>query len=125
MKLSLIESRLFGKICYGFRRDCNGIIEIAEKEAKIVKDIFAQYLSDSSLEKIQKYLSDNEIYSPSGKVLWSRDVLNKVLNNMKYTSGIIDMDTYWEVQFMKSNNCRNPNRDMGELNTWLQGLCNN
>ena len=37
MKLSLIESRFFGRICYGFKRDKKGIVEIVPEEAEVVK----------------------------------------------------------------------------------------
>lgn len=37
MKLSLIESRLFGRICYGFKRDKYGFVEIVPEQAEVVK----------------------------------------------------------------------------------------
>ena len=81
MKLSLIESRLFGRICYGFKRDKYGFVEIVPEQAEVVKTIFRMYREENSLEDIQKYLLSRSISSPSGKVKWSRDVLNKLLNN--------------------------------------------
>ena len=84
MKLSLIESRLFGRICYGFKRDKYGFVEIVPEQAEIVKTIFRMYREENSLEDIPKYLLSRSIASPSGKVKWSRDVLNKLLNNGKY-----------------------------------------
>ena len=42
------------------------------------------YREENSLEDIPKYLLSRSIASPSGKVKWSRDVLNKLLNNGKY-----------------------------------------
>lgn len=101
MKLSLIESRLFGRICYGFKRDKYGFVEIVPKQAEVVKTIFRIYREENSLEDIQKYLLSRSISSPSGKVKWSRDVLNKLLNNGKYTRGIIDFEEYCEVYFFK------------------------
>ena len=43
MKLSLIESRLFGRICYGFKRDKYGFVEIVPEQAEVVKTIFRMY----------------------------------------------------------------------------------
>ena len=83
MKLSLIESRLFGRICYGFKRDKYGFAEIVPEQAEVVKTIFRMYREENSLEDIQKHLLSRSISSPSGKVKWSRDVLNKLLNNGK------------------------------------------
>ena len=110
MKLSLIESRLFGRICYGYRRDKQGLVEIVPKEAAVVRTIFSLYRAGNSLESIQAYLLKHSIPSPSGKSRWSRDVLNKLLNNGKYTKGIIGFEDYCNVYFLKSDNCRNPNQ---------------
>ena len=115
MKLSLLESKIFGKVCYGFRRDKNKRIEIVEQEAEIVREIFALCLSGNSLEKIQEHLRTQGIPSPSGRAMWSRDVLNKLLNNYKYTFGIVDHTTYCAVEEMKSSRCRNPNRNIGNV----------
>lgn len=110
MKLSILESKIFGKVCYGFRRDENKRIEIVPQEAEIVQEIFALCLAGNSLEKIQEQLRKEGIPSPSGRAVWSRDVLNKVLNNYKYTFDIIDHATYCAVEEMKANRCRNPHR---------------
>ncbi len=108
MKLSNFESKMFGKVFYGYRRDNNGLIEIVPEEEKVIKRIFDLYASGSSLEGIQSFLFENGILSPSGREKWTRDVLNKILNNVKYTFGIIDYSTYLEVSIKKEANCRNP-----------------
>ena len=110
MKLSLVESRLFGRICYGYRRDKQGLVEIVPEEAKVVRTIFELYKAGNSLEAIQGYLFNQGILSPSGNAKWSRDVLNKLLNNGKYTKGIIKFEEYCDVYFLKGENCRNPNQ---------------
>ena len=110
MKLSLVESRLFGRICYGYRRNKQGLVEIVPEEAEVVKTVFGFYRDGSSLEGIQNYLFSQGIPSPSGKAQWSRDVLNKLLNNGKYTKGIITFEEYCNVYFLKGENCRNPNQ---------------
>ena len=81
MKFSLFESRLFGRICYGYKRDKQGLVEIVPEEAEVVKTIFGLYSAGNSLEAIQGCLFDHGISSPSGNAHWSRDVLNKLLNN--------------------------------------------
>ena len=67
MKLSLVELRLFGRICYGYRRDKQGLVEIVPEEAEVVKTIFGLYRGGNSLEAIQRYLFNCGIPSPSGK----------------------------------------------------------
>ena len=65
--MSLVESRLFGRICYGYRRDKQGLVEIVTEEAEVVKTVFGLYRAGNSLEAIQSYLFSQGIPSPSGK----------------------------------------------------------
>ncbi len=118
MKLSYIESKIFGKVCYGFRRNSNGIIETIPDKAKVVEMIFLLYLNGNSLENIQHYLFEAKIPSPSGKEKWSRDVLNKLLNNYKYTFGIVSHEMFEVVESLKESNCRNPNRSTEDVDEW-------
>lgn len=125
MKLTALESNIFGKICFGFRRNKLGIVEINPQEAEVVRLIFSLYLGGNSLEKIQHQLHKQGIHSPSGKEIWSRDVLNKLLNNVKYTFGIVDYMTFFEIEEMKSRNCRNPNRNQKDVDQWEERLRQN
>lgn len=118
MKLSYIESKIFGKVCYGFRRNKDGIVETIPDNAEVVKMIFSLYLDGNSLENIQYYLLDAKISSPSGKEKWSRDVLNKLLNNYKYTFGIVSHELFEAVECLKESNCRNPNRSVEDVDEW-------
>lgn len=118
MKLSYIESKIFGKVCYGFRRNNNGIVETIPDKAKVVEMIFLLYLNGNSLEDIQQYLFETQIPSPSGKEKWSRDVLNKLLNNYKYTFGIVSPEMFEAVESLKEINCRNPNRSTEDVDGW-------
>ncbi len=118
MELSYLDSKIFGKVCYGFRRNKSGIVEIVPEKAAVVKMVFVLYLQGYSLENIQKYLLDDSIPSPSGNAKWSRDVLNKLLNNFKYTYGIVDYNTFSAVADMKEANCRNPNRNIEDDEVW-------
>ena len=52
MKLSLVESRLFGRICYGYRRNKQGLVEIVPEEAEVVKTVIGLYRDENSLEGI-------------------------------------------------------------------------
>lgn len=109
MKLSYIESKIFGKVCYGSRRNNDGIVETISDKAAVVAKIFSLYLNGNSLEDIQQYLFETQIPSPSGKEKWSRDVLNKLLNNYKYTFGVVSHEMFEAVESLKESNCRNPN----------------
>ena len=118
MKLSYIESKIFGKVCYGFRRNNDGIVETIPDKAKVVERIFSLYLDGNSLEDIQHYLFETKIPSPSGKEKWSRDVLNKLLNNYKYTFGIVRHEMFESVDSLKESNCRNLNRSIEDVDEW-------
>ena len=118
MKWSYIKSKIFGKVCYGFRRNNNGIIETIPDKAKVVEMIFLLYLNGNSLDDIQHYLFETQISSPSGKEKWSRDVLNKLLNNYKYTFGIVSHEMFKTVESLKESNCRNPNRSTEDVDEW-------
>ena len=54
--MSFVESRLFGRICYGYRRDKQGLVEIVPEEAEVVRTVFNLYKAGNSLEAIQNYL---------------------------------------------------------------------
>ena len=125
MKLSYIESKIFGKVCYGFRRNKDGIVETIPDKAAVVARIFAFYLNGNSLEDIQQYLFETQIPSPSGKEKWSRDVLNKLLNNYKYTFGIVSHKMFEAVENLKESNCRNPNRSTEGVDGWDERLKQN
>lgn len=118
MKLSYIESKIFGKVCYGFRRNKDGIVETIPDKATVVRMIFSLYLNGNSLEDIQQYLFETQIPSPSGKEKWSRDVLNKLLNNYKYTFGVVSHEMFEAVESLKESNCRNPNRNTEDVDGW-------
>ncbi len=40
MYLDWIQSRLFGRVCYGFRRDEEGYVYIKEDETEVVRMIY-------------------------------------------------------------------------------------
>ena len=81
IKLDLIQSRRFGRICYGFGRDENGLVYVKEEESNTVKMIFAMAINGHSLQDIQSELFNKGIKSPSGKDKWTRDVIDKTINN--------------------------------------------
>lgn len=58
-------------------------------EAAIVHWIFESYLNGDSLGKIATGLEERSIPSPTGKPRWSREALNKLLSNEKYTGRVL------------------------------------
>lgn len=68
IKLDLIQSRRFGRICYGFGRDENGLVYVKEDEAEVVKTMFSMSINGHSLQDIQSELF-RLIFSKI-KVIW-------------------------------------------------------
>ena len=105
-RLSLQESRIFGRICYGFGRDEEGFVYIKEDEANVVRMIFDMDINGHSLQKIQTELFNCGIKSPSGKDKWTRDVIDKTINNYRYVPHVIEFDTYFIARGKKEERCR-------------------
>ena len=91
-RLNLQESRIFGRICYGFESDEEGFVYIKEDEANVVRMIFDMAINGHSLHNIQTELFNKGIKSSSGKDTWTRDVIDKTINNKKYVPHIIEFD---------------------------------
>ena len=106
MKLDLYQSRMFGRICYGFGRDEKGFVYIKEDEANVVQMIFEMAINGHSLQDIQTELFNKGIKSPSGKDKWTRDVIDKTINNKKYVPHIIEFDDYFIARGEKELRCR-------------------
>ena len=106
-RLNLYESRLFGRVCYGFGRDEDGYVYVKEEEANVVRKIFEMAINGNSLQAIQVELFNRGIKSPSGKDKWTRDVIDKTINNKKYVPHIIEFDDYFIARGEKELRCRN------------------
>ena len=106
MKLDLYESRLFGRVCYGFGRDENGYVYIKEDEADVVRMIYDMAINGHSLQNIQAELQNRGIKSPSGRDKWTRDVIDKTINNKKYLSYIISFEDFVNASAEKESRCR-------------------
>ena len=106
MKFGLYESRLFGRICYGFGRDEIGYVYIKDDEANVVRMIYDMAINGHSLQNIQAELHRMGIKSPSGKDKWTRDVIDKTINNKKYLAHIITFEKFVEASIEKEARCR-------------------
>ena len=89
--LILYESRIFGRISYGFIRDEKGMVYINEDEADVVRMIYDMAFNGHSLQDIQTELFNKGIKSPSGKDKWNREAIDKTINNKKYVTTIISL----------------------------------
>ena len=78
-------SKLTCRKCFGYDVGPDGELIVNSYEAAIVRWIFDQYLTDSSLGAIAADLERRDILSPTGRSKWNRETLNKLLSNEKYT----------------------------------------
>jgi len=87
-------SKLYNKPCYGYRQNEDGELEIVEKEAVIVRRVYAMYLSGLSIIKIKTALEADNIPSPTGKEQWSKHTLEFMLTNTKYYGTAVIFKTH-------------------------------
>ena len=85
----------------------NGLIEVNEEQAQIVKTIFTDYIKEISLKAIAKKLSDKGVLNANMKPNWNHGSVGKILQNVKYQGDefyprLIDEATYKKAQDMRA-----------------------
>ncbi len=83
------SSKMARRRCYGYTVGSDGELVINPDEAKVVRWIFERYLTGDSLGKIASGLEQQGILSPAGRPKWSREAINKLLSNEKYTGRVL------------------------------------
>lgn len=73
----------------GYRKGENGLPEIVEDEAVIVRLIFRLFLYGKSPSAIAGYLTDEGILTPGGKTKWRAKTVESILTNEKYKGDAI------------------------------------
>lgn len=68
----------------GYEKDEDGLPKIVEKEAKVVRLIYKLFLEGKTPSGIAKYLTADEISTPSGKNIWQQSTVISILQNEKY-----------------------------------------
>ena len=86
-------SKLTHRKCFGYDVGPDGELAINSDEAAIVRWIFDQYLTGSSLGTIAADLERKDVLSPTGRPRWNRETLNKLLSNEKYTGQVLPQKT--------------------------------
>ncbi len=75
-------------VCYGYRVDSKSKLKIYPDEAAHVVYIFEKFATGVSLAKISDALFLMDIPSPTGKEIWSKETISKILGNEKYTGDV-------------------------------------
>ena len=76
-------------VCYGYKVDQKGGLKIYPDEATHVVYIFERFAAGDSLGKISDALFLLDISSPTGKEIWSKETISKILSNEKYAGDVV------------------------------------
>lgn len=83
------SSKMARRKCYGYMVSLDGKLEIKPDEAKVVCWIFERYLSGDTLGQIAGGLERQGVLSPTGRLKWNREAIDKLLSNEKYTGRVM------------------------------------
>ena len=76
-------------VCYGYRVTAGGGLMVYPAEAIYVFHIFERFAAGDSLGKISDSLARMDVPSPTGKEIWSKETISKILNNEKYLGDVV------------------------------------
>ncbi len=68
----------------GYRKGEDGLPEIVEKEAEVVRFIYRSFIGGQTSYAIAKSLTAQHIPTPGGKEKWSQTTIESILTNEKY-----------------------------------------
>lgn len=83
----------------GYKKGADGMPEIVEEEAKIVRWIYYTFLQGKTVGTIAKQLTENGIPTPSGKQIWQASTVQSILSNEKYMGDAI-LQKMFTVDFL-------------------------
>ncbi len=90
----------------GYERGENGIPQIVEKEAKIVKMIYRLFLEGKTTSGIARHLTKLKIPTPGGKEKWTTSTIRSILTNEKYKGDALLQKSY-TVDFLTKKKKKN------------------
>ncbi|WP_314881714.1 recombinase family protein [Filifactor alocis] len=86
-------SGLYNRVCYGYKKDKNGMLIIDEEEARVVRRIYDWYLEGYSIGGIIDKLEEKKIKTSKGKERWSKRAIESTLTREKYTGDVAIADS--------------------------------
>lgn len=90
----------------GYDKDENGNLIINEKQAKIVRRIYKDYLDGKGPNRIAKELEEEGVLNWNGKVKWYESTIRNMLSNEKYKGDALLQKTY-TVDFLTKKRVEN------------------
>lgn len=102
-------------IIFGYRFE-NGRIVVDNTEAKIVNQVFTDYVNGLSLLKITNLLIQNGIEYLPNQVKWSKNKIRRIIENKKYLGDdtypqIVDTDIFYQANSIKDDRDTTKNTD--------------
>ena len=91
-------------VCYGYRVTAEGNLMVYPAEAIYVFHIFERFAAGDSLGKISASLARMGVLSPTGKEIWSKETISKILNNEKYCGNVVLGKTQFKNGVQITNN---------------------
>jgi len=82
------------KFFLGYKKGEDGILEIVEEEAEIVRGIYQSFLEGKTARAIADGLTGRGIPTPKGKEKWSVSTIMSILQNEKYKGDALLQKTY-------------------------------
>ncbi|NFM45364.1 resolvase [Clostridium botulinum] len=90
----------------GYDKDLEGNLIIDEKQAKIVRRIYKDYLDGKGTNIIAKELEEEGVKGWSGKAKWYESTIRRILTNEKYKGDALLQKTY-TVDFLTKKRAEN------------------
>lgn len=90
----------------GYDKDKEGNLIINERQAKIVRRIYKDYLDGKGINRIARWLEDEGILNWNGKTKWYESSIRKMLSNEKYKGDALLQKTY-TVDFLTKKRVEN------------------
>lgn len=78
----------------GYEKGEDGLPQIVQEEARIVREIYQMFLDGKTIRTIADYLTGQSIPTPMGKEKWSVSTITSILTNEKYKGDALLQKTY-------------------------------
>ena len=90
----------------GYDKDKNGNLVINEKQAKIVRRIYREFLDGKGANRIARDLEKDRVPNWNGKAKWYENSIRKMLTNEKYKGDALLQKTY-TIDFLNKKRADN------------------
>jgi DNA invertase Pin-like site-specific DNA recombinase len=78
----------------GYAKGEDGVPQVVEAEAAVVRQIYARFLGGATYREIAARLTEQGIPTPGGKAVWSVSTVRSILKNEKYAGNALLQKAY-------------------------------